>query len=211
MEGARHCARNADADRTADGARSVRTGRPTLADGDAHHRRADIRDMEAAGEPVDVAEPGVRDRLSAFGNDAAGANARRASGFPFDGRARLRLSIDRTDGKRGTTLSRRSRRPSPDRCRPIARGLLAARRTHAARSWPASVDRQESTEHAVPADDPAPVSGGADHPVHPASLRCAAELQYAGLPLAGVQGYVLIAAAARAWLRGSVRTMLSSP
>src|SRR6185312_12905856 len=159
MECTRRSTRNADADRPAGGAGIIGTGRPTLVDGDAHRRCADVREMEPAGESVDVAESSVRDRLSAFGNHAARTDARRASGLPFDGRAWLRLPVDRTHGTRGAALPRRPRRTHANRSRSIARCLLAAGRAHVAGPRPAPADRQESLEHAVPADDPAPVSG----------------------------------------------------
>src|SRR6185437_9112300 len=208
MESARRCPCDANADRPADGAGAVGARRPAVADGDPSGRCRCIREVETVGRADQVKESGFRDRLSAFGHHIAGADARRASGFPFDGRARLRLSTDRTHGACGATLSGGSRRSHPSRSRSVARGLWAAGRTHAARSRTAPPDRQEPPQYAVPADDPAPVPGCTHHPVHPASLRRALELQHAGVPLAGIQGHVFVIAPARAWIRGSLRTVL---
>src|SRR6185312_2163212 len=105
MEGPGCRARNANADRATGGAGVVRDGRPAVAHGDPNGRPASLRILEARHRSFDVAEPGIRDRLSALGNDTAGTDARRASGFPFDGRARLHLSTDRAHGACGATLS----------------------------------------------------------------------------------------------------------
>src|SRR6185437_1178624 len=98
MESARRCPRNANADRPPGGAGVIGAGWPTSADGDPNGRCECVREMETPDRASRVKEPGFRDRLSAFGNDAAGTDARCAPGFSFDGRARIRVSIDRTHG-----------------------------------------------------------------------------------------------------------------
>ncbi len=84
---------------------------------------------------------------------------------------------------------------APAGCRPTAPCLLAHGRRGAARPRRASPGRQESAQHAVPADDHAVVSAGAHHPVPAPPVRCAAQLQHATVPLTGLHGAVFVAAA----------------